>query len=181
MVNVYCRSLDDTFSEWVFFGIIKEEDAQCFSVESTISVGFYILALGAVLLALINTFVIKATIQYFRDRAFESSTLLLDEEKQEVVATPDINDVRPIPVLFSDTFRWLMRNDGTMPSGRTSNDQECPLKSDFDTDKNGSYNLQSKGSNQVESAIVMADHDSSATPTSDATSTGFENEEPELS
>merc|ERR1719183_1144587 len=68
MVNSYCGSLDGFFSELVFYGILKNEDAQCFSVKSSIEDGFFVLATGAVILALVNTFVVKATMQYFQDQ-----------------------------------------------------------------------------------------------------------------
>eukprot|EP00536_Pseudo-nitzschia_multiseries_P018323 jgi/Psemu1/321305/estExt_fgenesh1_pm.C_23840001 len=122
MVNSYCGSLDGFFSELVFYGILKSEDAQCFSVESSIEDGFFILEVGAILLALVNTFVSKATRQYFRDqdelykrREIEkyTSSLQIAEEGQETTADDSSKTIRPVPVLFTDTFRWLLRQDDT--------------------------------------------------------------------
>jgi Paraquat-inducible protein A len=108
MVNSYCDSLKDSFAQLVFYGLLNEEDAQCFSVRSSIEGGSYILAAGAVLLALVNSFVTKAVFQFFRDHA-ESS------EDDDVVMVEDIEadsvdrHIKPVPVLFTDTFRWLLR------------------------------------------------------------------------
>ena len=75
MINSYCGSLQETFDLMAFLGVIAEEDAQCFRVNPTIKEGAYILAVGAVLLALFNSFVMNAVVQYFRDR---------DEEYEQV-------------------------------------------------------------------------------------------------
>lgn len=121
MVNSYCNSLDETFAQLVFFGLLKEEDAQCFSVQSSITVGSYLLFVGAILLALCNTFVIKAVVQYFRDKDeiaavlqddVEKELQLLESSKSESLQREGGEEslfIRPAPVLFTDTFRWLLR------------------------------------------------------------------------
>jgi len=147
MINSYCESLDGFFAQMVYFGLLKEEDAQCFSVQSSIEEGFFILAVAATLLALINTFVTKAVTQYFRDKSelekqiedevstsheeklqeeLELNTSLAkehSEEHQEMVQNDGTLDpatrIHPVPVLFTDTFRWLLqRNDGLSGSSR---------------------------------------------------------------
>ena len=117
MINAYCSSLEDTFAQWVYYGLISEEDAQCFSVESAIEPGFFFLAIGAVILALVNTFVNKAAFQYFRDIESvsykpEGGIAEMDDSLKE--------KIRPIPVLFSDTFRWLLV--GSSRSGDSDTD-----------------------------------------------------------
>jgi len=123
MVNSYCGSLDSFFSELVFYGILKNEDGQCFSVKSSIEGGFFVLAVGAILLALINAFVSKATKQYFRDQdepnrrsqiKERSSRLESAEKGQEVTDDHSQTKIRPVPVLFTDTFRWLLRQDDSI-------------------------------------------------------------------
>lgn len=32
MINAYCKNLEDTFTQMVYFGVLKEENAQCFGV-----------------------------------------------------------------------------------------------------------------------------------------------------
>ena len=117
MVNSYCGSLDGFFSELVFYGILKDEDAQCFSVLSSIEGGFYVLAAGAILLVLVNSFVTKATKQYSRDQVelyrqspSEDHTEELEDGKEIDVDNADTT-IHPVPVLFTDTFRWLLKRD----------------------------------------------------------------------
>lgn len=149
MINTYCDSLADTFAEWVYFGFIKEEDAQCFSVESTISAGFFFLAAGAVILALINTFVVKATTQYFRDKVYRPSTLDIDEEVCVDKLAADGSGVRPVPVLFSDTFRWMLRGD---------EDPQCHqqvTKDASDTDEARSENMLSASADSGDQRLSL--------------------------
>jgi hypothetical protein len=44
MINSYCESLKDTFAQMVYYGILKEEDAQCFSVRSAVEPESFVLA-----------------------------------------------------------------------------------------------------------------------------------------
>ena len=116
LVNEYCTGLTDTFSSLVYFGILKDEDAQCFKLSASIEAGCYILIASAFLLAFINTFVPKAVFQYQRDKLEEQRRLTepsdLDEKTQLVADTMNVEQIRdliqPTPVLFSDTFRWLL-------------------------------------------------------------------------
>jgi len=121
MVNSYCDSLDGFFSELVFYGILKNEDAQCFAVESSIEAGFFILAVGAILLTLMNAIVTKATKQYCRDldelkrqtqiQEHTTSRMECAEEEQEINANHSESTIHSPPVLFTDTFRWLLKQD----------------------------------------------------------------------
>jgi hypothetical protein len=132
MINSYCGSLKDTFAQLVYFGILEEDDAQCFSVRSSIEGGSLILAGGAVLLALINTFVTKAVLQYFRDRSAMERRLQEDVENMSQTDSDNTSDtasddplaadggfsasIQPVPVLFTDNFRWLLRQENRLPS-----------------------------------------------------------------
>ena len=113
MINSYCESLKDSLGELVFYGILKAEDAQCFSVESTIEGGSYSLALGAILLAITTSFVNKAIIQYFRD--IKKNEADSEQEYESDAESGDLkaptSQIQPVPVLFTDTFRWLMMRD----------------------------------------------------------------------
>ena len=111
MINSYCNSLKDVFAQLVYYGLLHEDDAQCFSVRSSIESGSYILLVGAVLLALVNSFVTKATSQYFRDQNNKSENEKLDSHllAQDVEADSIERKIHPVPVLFTDTFRWLLR------------------------------------------------------------------------
>jgi Paraquat-inducible protein A len=140
MVNAYCGSLDETFAQLVFFGIMNEEDAQCFKVNSKVEDGTFVLAAGAVLLALLNTFVMRAVGQYFRDKENDArrgqdlaklealsgdSGSLSSEEVMQAK-----NGINPIPVLFTDTFRWLLVRHDVAMSMRSSSSFESSANRD---------------------------------------------------
>lgn len=119
MINSYCKSLDGFFAQMVYFGLLKVEDAQCFSVKSSIEGGAYILAAGAVCLALLNTIVSKAVTQYLYEKAqlekriddemsSQQANSLEEAPQNEVVKQSHFDRIHPVPVLFSDTFRWLL-------------------------------------------------------------------------
>ena len=132
MINEYCDNLKDTFAQAVQYGILAQEDAQCFSVQASIESGFFILAGGAVILALVNTFVTKAVFQYFRDsdlvqskrmtadgNVSDSGLTNADSDEGDEAAVADAGftaRIQPVPVLFTDTFRWLLRADISLPS-----------------------------------------------------------------
>lgn len=137
MINGYCRSFQETFNVLAYFGILAEDDAQCFRVDAKIESGSYILLLAAALLALLNTFVMNAVKQYFRDRddvisRSEMKERMLNQlegaqtaegiEKEEGILSEEAsaseywegredaeNYIKPVPVLFTDKFRWLLR------------------------------------------------------------------------
>jgi hypothetical protein len=117
MVNDYCEGLTETFAQWVYYGLLDESDAQCFRVESYLEIGSYILAAGAVLLALLNTFVMKAVMQYFRDKdAEEDDRLGIHHADDEVELSEALKKIHPVDVLFTDTFRWFLNREDAMMS-----------------------------------------------------------------
>ena len=130
MINAYCDNLQDLFAQAVHYGILRDEDAQCFAVEASIAPGFFYLTIAAIILALLNSFTGKAVYQYFRDRdpskkSFRdvvSDTGLTnadsDEEQDDVVDAGFAARIQPVPVLFSDTFRWLLRTDSKSKGSR---------------------------------------------------------------
>lgn len=133
LVNEYCTGLTETFSSLVYFGILKAEDAQCFKLSASIEVGCYILIAAAFLLAFVNTFVPKAVFQYQRDKLAEQRRLTepadLDEKTQLIADTMNVEQVReliqPTPVLFSDTFRWLLDSSPCKPASDIENINEA--------------------------------------------------------
>jgi hypothetical protein len=113
MINAYCDGLSGTFAQLVYYGVLKDEDAQCFRVDTSIANGFYVLAAGAILLAFLNAFVMKAVRQYDRDKESVASSseipskLGSNEDDLEHMRSK----IHPVPVLFSDTFRWLLQGE----------------------------------------------------------------------
>jgi hypothetical protein len=171
MINTYCNSLDGFFAQLVYFGLLDPKDAQCFMVESKIEEGFFILAAGAVVLALINTFVMKAVTQYFRDKSTLEKRIegdFKDEEQQgaddsdssqtsvtnnkENDAVDPSTKIHPVPVLFTDTFRWLLKqNDRIVTSSRA-------FEAQFDLPKSSALG---DGAKEDLSVIPMMDIDNS--------------------
>ena len=125
MINSYCDGLDDTFATLVYYGILKPVDAQCFRVQAEIQNGTFILIVASALLFLLHTFVVKAVNQYERD-----ASLLHTLQEDGKLAHPHsglsrdeydeaMEKLEPPPVLFTDTFRWVMRREDSVMSSRT--------------------------------------------------------------
>jgi hypothetical protein len=89
--------------------------------------GSWVLLAGAVSLALLNTFVMKAVMQYFRDQerwrnnleawAEESATCCdaaasiedsVEADRNETETHAMASRINPVSVLFTDTFRWCL-------------------------------------------------------------------------
>ena len=131
MINPYCESLDGFFSELVYYGILKEEDAQCFRADVVVEPTFYILFAAAIVLILINSFVMKAVSQYFRDG---DAPLLVSAHDQKIADLDDLGEyedkmfdesvdkqaIHPVPVLFTDRFRWFLHREDAVLSRRPS-------------------------------------------------------------
>lgn len=134
MINVYCKNLEDTFAQMVYFGVLKEEDAQCFGVTSRIGHNSFVLVAGAILLTFLSSFVCKATVQYLRNEKqpklrlkgnddhhirFPNETSYLNDDHE--LADDDLApNFHPVPVFFTDTFRWMLKaNDNIITGTRT--------------------------------------------------------------
>jgi hypothetical protein len=121
MINPYCDSLKGFFAEMVYYGLLKDEDAQCFRTDLKIEPTFYLLFTSAICLALINTFVMKSVAQYFRDihiacihdvvnENIANLEDLADIENSDISATSK-SKIHPVPVLFTDRYRWFLRRE----------------------------------------------------------------------
>ena len=113
MVNAYCTNLDDVFAQMVYYGVLKEEDAQCFSVSSRIGPNAFVLVAAAVLLAFLSSFVRKAFVQYMYD-GIPSVLLKENDDSTELSQSNNSDDfvdtnIQQVPVLFTDTFRWMLK------------------------------------------------------------------------
>ena len=146
--NEYCQEYQAILSRLAYFGLLKDEEAVCFNASSTILDGSYLLVAGAIMLALLNTFVTKAVYQYFRDKQEETArdAPLSAEDKGEVdeengdtgrekdEVEPDIlESIQPVPVLFTDTFRWVLRPEKIIEVDPSNNPQtlQSGLFSDY--------------------------------------------------
>lgn len=133
LVNPYCSSVNGYLAEAAYYGIIKDEDAQCFKANVAVEPTFYVLLTGAVLLAIVNSFVMKALTHYFHDKegslvivAFKKAEathiddLDAHEAEQSAEGTDDRKAIHPVPVLFTDRFRWLLSRKDAMDSRQSS-------------------------------------------------------------
>lgn len=139
MINPYCKSLGGLFAQLAFYGVIKEEDAQCMKTDIAIEPYFYFLFVGCLVLAIINTFVMTAVTQYFRDMDAKCISNIEngnDDDDKIAAATVDDDDdsiytsqvknnanlevikssILPTPVMFTDRFRWFLRREDSVMS-----------------------------------------------------------------
>lgn len=120
MLNEYCGALTNTFAELAFYGILKDDDAQCFSVAPELKSGFVVLIVAAILLTALNSFVTKATFQYFHDSdsgrwKYRRENKGVDEDTADRDLSQTREKINAVPVLFTDRFRWLLyREDEVM-------------------------------------------------------------------
>mmetsp|Transcript_54468 Transcript_54468/g.61620 ORF Transcript_54468/g.61620 Transcript_54468/m.61620 type:complete len:608 (+) Transcript_54468:14-1837(+) len=138
LFNSQCKNLRGFFAQLVSYEILKEEDAQCFGVQGAIEPGSFTLVAAAMLLALLNSFVTKATRQhnYYLERSLPDVDVEDVHVHEDVHADNDAENnsnnhhhdsstttvapstttrstkLRPIPVMFTDTYRWLLRGEG---------------------------------------------------------------------
>ena len=118
MINSYCDGLSNSFATLVFFGVLSKDDAQCFRVQATIKDATYILIVAAILLGLLNAFVMRAVKQYDFDNSWVVKSLHYTSDKvveESPIEEDEIEEartnIRPVPVLFTDSFRWFCRRE----------------------------------------------------------------------
>jgi len=152
MLNQYCGGISNYLNTFAHYGVLDASDAQCFQMNATIGSGTYLLFVGAILLAFLNSFIMKAVTQYSRDKDTTASkldvalsspsqnndkiqpsstaisqTTSVDFETSNDTTHDNSDDaeiikgIEPVPVLFTDRFRWfLIRVDNPKVSTRIS-------------------------------------------------------------
>jgi hypothetical protein len=97
---------------------LKDEDAQCFKVNINVEPIFYILFAAALLLLAVNSFVTKAVSQCFRELETDGGLLASINEKdvekcesRNSIVSSNSLVIVPVPVLFTDQFHWLLRQE----------------------------------------------------------------------
>jgi hypothetical protein len=89
MINVYCGKLKGTFTSLSYYGILSEDDAQCFRVEATVEEASWILVAACFILCMLNHFIGGASMQKTQD-----------------------DELSPERRLHSD--RWILQNKATL-------------------------------------------------------------------
>lgn len=113
MINSYCGSFQDAFNMLAYFNILDSDDAQCFRVDATIESGSYILVLAAILLALLNTLVMNAAKQYFRDR---DEVISQAELKAQMISQMEARPHKNIKAIDDDDESMGNNSEGEMAS-----------------------------------------------------------------
>lgn len=112
-----CADFEGLFNALAYYGFVEKADAHCYRVEATIEEGSYVLAAAMILLALLNSFVTRATFHYFwdKDSAHKMSTVSKQADPEDAPFEQENDDeakkLRPPPILFTDSFRWLLRRE----------------------------------------------------------------------
>lgn len=118
LFNAYCGSLDGFFAQMVSYGILKEVDAQCFSVQGSIDPGSIALLLAAILLAFVNSIVTLASkqclVDYDASQKSQTNQIVSKPNDDSAESSEQGSDgaestkVRPPPFVFTDIHRWLL-------------------------------------------------------------------------
>lgn len=133
----------------VYYGILKDEDAQCFKTDVEVKPTFYLLFSAAIVLALINSFVMRAVSQYFRDCTTSPLENLHHVQREKLANFNDLDDIEsinqdeplevgkihPVPVLFTDQYRWFLQREDA-PSSSLQNSESFGISDEI---KESSY------------------------------------------
>jgi len=119
LINAYCANLQDDFSMLVNFGILSEDDAQCFRLRGFIREGSSVLLGVAFGLAFMNSFIMRAADQYNYDnlekdqQIYPDNVMTSSSEPTKIDNNTEdmIQKIKPAPVLFTDIFRWFLRRN----------------------------------------------------------------------
>jgi len=94
MINEYCGSLTGTLTSLAYYGILRDDDAQCFRVDANVESASWILVAASLILCLLNHFITAAASQKAQD-----------------------DDIPTEQRLHSD--RWLQGKQSTLTIGAT--------------------------------------------------------------
>ena len=117
-LNRYCESLNPSLELLSSYGVIEPQDAQCFELEATIALGAYLLIPFVFGLAIVGSYVIKAYVQYLREKHDEEEDTSEEAKLRAFDRTTwdnrdnALESIRKPPVLFTDTYRWTLRLAG---------------------------------------------------------------------
>jgi hypothetical protein len=152
MINGFCGSLEDTFASLAYYGIIADEDAQCFRVNARVQGSLWVLLAAAIVLAIMSHFISKAASQQERDLDIKSEKEETGHDRNLYCPSDDYSEceksfqcnpvdkennqlaplIKPVPLLFTDYYRWFLYKDNTFADEKTLKvgvglpmDEEC--------------------------------------------------------
>ena len=141
MINVYCGKLKGTFASLSYYGILSEDDAQCFRVEATVEEASWILVAACFILCMLNHFIGGASMQKSQDdnipterrlhsdrwlqsKATLSMSMSGGTDEEESSDWIDLRDPRVLPVKprFTDyySFATKHRNEELVQDNRVA-------------------------------------------------------------
>jgi len=128
MINEYCGALESTFNSLSFYGLLKEEDAQCFRINVGVKTGTWLLVGGSLLLFALSNFISGAARQKRLDdntpseRRYHSDRWLVSKPSNFIDATDVSMSIKedeepsservifPITSRFTNYFRFAVTN-----------------------------------------------------------------------
>lgn len=132
MINAYCGSLKNFFTGLSYYGILGEEDAQCFRVNANVETASWLLVTASILLLVLNHFISSASRQKVQDeevsseRRFHSDRLVistkpseLSEDDEEAVETASSDSserkifIAVVPPRFTDFYFYAVTKTDT--------------------------------------------------------------------
>jgi len=115
--DVVGGALDGVLGSLVYYGMLSAENAQMFYVVANIEVGAYLLFIGAITLALLDNFIMRAekqecqqALQEIRNNDKMGRKLRAEIDSIEYLESYRdlVNGINPIPARFTDYFKWLL-------------------------------------------------------------------------
>jgi len=177
LINDLCDSLEDTFASLAYYGIISDEDAQCFRVNARVEGSLWVLLTAAIILGIINHFISRAASQQERDENIKSNDeqdlkskdlycssddcsvdksfdgdFYYDKKRNELLSL-----IKPVSCLFTDYYRWFLYKSESPPDNLLEVGMGLPIDECSEAFTNSSF----EKSDTVE--VSMSTHRSDST------------------
>jgi hypothetical protein len=111
LLSRYCgNSLDSTLSKLASLGLIQPDDAKCFRVQAGIEAGAFVLVAAGTVITFLGSFVSMAVTQRTHDETrseLDKFWLRVPRDHTDD-GTALMGKIDPVPVLFTDQFRWFL-------------------------------------------------------------------------
>ena len=105
LINDYCGSFDSLFNSLAYYGILRPIDSQCFKVQASVQEGAWILIAAALVLMIVKHIIGSAAEQQEIDIEKSSTSFAVFGYDEDDLLDVDL---KPLPPLFSDRYRWLL-------------------------------------------------------------------------
>ena len=111
LVNDYCAAFNGFFAAMAKWGVIDWDDAQCLMISGSLDLGSVFLLCSVIGLLVLAFFVQQATKQKMAEdeMAARVAQWTADVALKNAEPVSHLEDIREIPILFTDRFRWCLR------------------------------------------------------------------------